>query len=161
MTAIARQFGGNNQTVQHGSFVLQRQFASTPAQVFAAWASIDAKRQWFVCSDWPPSQHELDFRIGGRETNRTGPVGGPLHLYEALYHDIVPDRRIILSYTMTIGDSRISVSLLTVDLQPVNGGCQLTLTEQMAVLDDRYPLAERQHGTDEGLNNLAAYLQRT
>ncbi|NQD36801.1 hypothetical protein HPT27_07160 [Permianibacter sp. IMCC34836] len=159
MTAVASPIASNSAPVQHGSFVLERHFAATPAQVFAAWATLEAKRQWFFCSDWPAAQHELDFRIGGRERNRTGPVGGPVHEYDALYHDIVPDQRIILSYSMAIGGSRISVSLLTVDLQAAGSGCQMTLTEQLAVLDDRYPIAERKHGTNEGLNNLAAYLQ--
>lgn len=150
------------QTVQHGAFTIERVFEATPAQVFAAWADPAIKHRWFVCNDesWGPTEHSLDFRIGGRELNSGGPRGGPVHLYDARYKDIVPDARIVLAYTMTLGEIRISASLLTVEFVPEGKSTRLILTEQIAVLDNRYPIEGREHGTLGLLDNLDAELKR-
>jgi uncharacterized protein YndB with AHSA1/START domain len=55
-------------------------------------------------------------RVGGREVNRGGPPGGPVYTYDARYGDIVPNERIVYSYTMDCGDARISVSVTTVEV---------------------------------------------
>lgn len=152
----------STQTVQHGSFTIERLFDATPAQVFAAWANPEIKQRWFVCNDdsWGPTEHQLDFRVGGRELNSGGPRNGPIHVYDARYEDIVPGTRIVLAYTMTLGETRISASLLTVELLPAGSGTRLVLTEQIAVLDSRYPVEGREHGTRELLDNLDAELRR-
>ena len=144
--------------VQHDSFVLERRYDAKPAQVFDCWANLDAKKRWFFCDDWGPAEHTLDFRVGGREYSCTGPQGGPKHIYEAVYQDIVPNLRFVLAYTMTIDDSRISSSLLTVECLPNGNGTLLRLTEQLAVFDARYTVADRKHGTALGLEHLAAVL---
>ena len=40
----------------------------------------------------------MDFRVGGKEVNRGGPKGGPVHTFNAIYQDIVPEQRIVYSY---------------------------------------------------------------
>src|SRR5207244_4206120 len=74
---------------------------------------------------WGPDEHELDFRVGGREISRGGPKGGPVHTFNALYQDIVPNERIILTYDMHLDDTRISVSLTSVELKPAGVGTRL------------------------------------
>src|SRR5471030_327879 len=96
-------------SVAHASFVIERTYDAPPALVFKAWADPKAKARWFVGPDaWEKSDHALDFRVGGRERVSGGPPGGPLHVYDALYQDIVPDQRIIISYDMHLDDRRIS-----------------------------------------------------
>src|SRR6266540_1971402 len=47
-----------------------------------------AKAHWFVGPDeWESSDHELDFRVGGREHVSGGPKDGPIYSYDALYQD--------------------------------------------------------------------------
>lgn len=142
----------------HDAFVIEREYAASPAQVFAAWADPAAKARWFANDAWGRPEHALDFRVGGRETNRTGPAGGPVHLYDACYQDIVPNRRIVLAYAMSIGGLRISASLLTVELRPADEGTRLRLTEQIATFDPRYGVRDRKAGTEALLQNLAASL---
>ncbi|MBC7956676.1 MAG: SRPBCC family protein [Cytophagales bacterium] len=147
-------------TVQHGSFVLQRDYQATPAQVFSAWASVEAKRNWFHGgTGWTQLAHSLDFRVGGLEISRGQTADGVRHDYDAHYQDIVPDARIILAFSMMVGPVRISSSLLTVTVQAEGQGTRLVLTEQIAVLDSRYPLAGREEGTRWLLENLAAYVE--
>ena len=147
--------------VKHGSFDISRFYDATPERVFAAWSSAEAKRRWFVCDDsWVLSEHVLDFRVGGRERLSVGPAGGPAHVFDALYQDIVPSRRIIYSYAMYVGDARISVSLTTIQLRPSAGGTAFLFTEQGAFLDGLASPEEREEGTRVGLDNLARALAR-
>jgi len=72
----------------------------------------------------------------------------------------VPDRRIIFSYSMTMGDTCISVSLATVQLEPAGSGTRLVFTEQGAYLDGYDDVAGREHGTRELLESLDKELKR-
>ena len=82
-----------------------------------------------------------------------------MHAFDGIYHDIVPDRRIVYSYSMRLGERRISVSLTTIDIEPAGSGTRLTFTEQSAFLDGYDDLAGREEGTGIGLDNLGAALQ--
>src|SRR5690348_6519591 len=96
-------------SVTHATFVLERIYPATAARVFAAWADPVAKARWFGGPDeWQSSPHELDFRVGGRERVSGGPPSGPVHTFDARYHDIVPNERIISSYDLYIDETRIS-----------------------------------------------------
>jgi uncharacterized protein YndB with AHSA1/START domain len=128
--------------------------------VFAAWSDPTAKARWFMGPDeWESTEFELDFRVGGRESNRGGPPGGPVHSYDARYHDIVPDRRIVYAYDMYLDDTRISVSVATVEVQPEGGGSRLIFTEQGAFLDGHDAPAQREQGMGGLLDALGASLQ--
>lgn len=162
MTPQLKPSAATDRTVQHDSFVIERCFDATPSQVFAAWADPATKHRWFVCNQGNEEarEHQLDFRVGGRELNR-GAMDGVVHFYDARYEDIVQDSRIIIAYTMTLGETKISASLMTVELLPEGSTTRLILTEQIAVLDSRYPVAGREEGTRELLDNLDAELRRT
>jgi uncharacterized protein YndB with AHSA1/START domain len=148
-------------SVTHATFVIERTYPASPARVFAAFASRAAKLRWFSGPpEWGASDHELDFRVGGRERVSGGPKGGPVHHFEALYQDIVPDQRIITSYEMRFDDKRISVSLATLELEPAGTGTRLTYTEQGAFLDGYDDAGAREHGTRGLLEQLATALAR-
>jgi uncharacterized protein YndB with AHSA1/START domain len=145
-------------SVTHATFVIERTYGVSPARVFAAWANPEFKRRWFGAPDESNVTHELDFRVGGRETNRgTGPDGG-VYTYEARYADIVPDQRIVYTYDMYLGDARISVSVSTVALEPQGSATRLVYTEQGAFLDGFDTPAAREHGTRELLDALGTLL---
>ena len=147
-------------SVTHATFVIERVYDATPARVFNAFASPAAKRRWFVGpDDWGAGEHELDFRVGGREISRGGPKGGPIHSFDARYQDIVPNERIIYSYDMHLDDRRISVSLATIELRAEGAGTRLVFTEQGAFLDGYDDASQREHGTRELLDALGASLR--
>ena len=148
-------------SVTHATFVLERTYAASPARVFKAWADPEIKARWFRGpEEWSRGKYELDFRIGGRERLAGGPQGGTVHLYKAMYQDIVPDERIIIAYDMHLDDRRISVSLLTVELKPDGKGTRLTFTEQGAFLDGWDETAGRERGSAGLLDKLGRELER-
>jgi uncharacterized protein YndB with AHSA1/START domain len=150
-----------DRSVTHATFVLERTYGAAPARVFAAWADPAAKARWFKSpEEWGPDEAELDFRVGGREVNRGGPMGGPVFTYDACYQDIVANERIIYTYTMHLDQTLVSISVATVEFRSQGAGTRLVLTEQGAYLDGHDSPAQRQHGASELLDALAAELGR-
>jgi uncharacterized protein YndB with AHSA1/START domain len=148
-------------SVTHTTFVVERTYDASPARVFAAWANPAAKARWFAGPDeWETAAFELDFRVGGREISRGGPKGGPVHTFEGRYYDIVPDERIVYTYDMHLDETRISVSLATVEFKPTGAGTRLIFTEQGAFLDGYDMPAQREQGTADLLDALGAELRR-
>lgn len=144
----------------HHTFVIERNYPVAPARVFKAFASKEAKTRWFVGPGWSSGPYDFDFRVGGREHVAGGPAGGPVHTFNCIYQDIVPDERIIYTYDMHLDDKRISVSLAAIELQPEGAGTRLTVTEHGIYLDGFDIPADRERGTRELLDNLAAELKR-
>jgi uncharacterized protein YndB with AHSA1/START domain len=148
-------------SVDHATFVIERTYPASPARVFKAWADPAAKARWFAGpGEWTEIDREVDFRAGGRERLSSGPHGGPLHIFDSLYHDIVPDQRIVYTYDMHLDDTRISVSLATVEFEPSGAGTRLTFTEQVVFIDGGEKVAGREQGTRGLLDKLGLELRR-
>jgi uncharacterized protein YndB with AHSA1/START domain len=145
----------SKRSTEHATFVIERTYPTSRDRVFAAWADKAAKASWFGTSG--SEEHELDFRVGGREHLRAEVEGG-VYTFDALYQDIVDDERIVYSYEMHHGDARMSVSVTTVELSDAEGGTQLRLTEQGVFLDGEDTPQAREHGTGELLDALGKAL---
>ncbi|MGG6310553.1 SRPBCC family protein [Paenibacillus macerans] len=138
--------------VKHATFVVERDYAATPAKVYHAWADQAAKAKWF-------SKPEIfEFRVGGREYSSGGPPEGPVFIYDACYQEIVPEQRIVYTYTLDAGDARLSVSITTVELIPAEDGTKLVFTEQGTFFDGHDTPEIREHGTNEMLDALGKTL---
>lgn len=61
----------------------------------------------------------------------------PAMRFESIYHDIVPNERIVHSSTLSAGDELATVSLTSVALHPSADGTKLLLTVQGTFLDGR------------------------
>jgi uncharacterized protein YndB with AHSA1/START domain len=146
----------SKRSATHSTFVIERTYDASPARVFAAWAQESAKSQWFGPPDGS-GEHELDFRVGGREHLAVN-VGGSVYLYDALYEDIVADERIVYTYNMHRDDTRMSVSVSTVELAAAGTGAHMRYTEQGVFLDGVDTPQEREHGTGEMLDKLGETL---
>jgi uncharacterized protein YndB with AHSA1/START domain len=93
-------------SVVHSTFTIERTFDRPPARVFAAWADPSLKSRWFGGgTDDAPIGLDMDFRVGGLETDRSAP--GADSGYEARYHEIVPDERIVFTYDLSLGGSLV------------------------------------------------------
>ena len=148
-------------SVTHATFTIERTYDVPPARVFKAHADPAAKRRWFVEGEgWEVEEYTLDFRVGGYERSRFRFRGGPLVRNDTIYQDIVPDQRIIVAYTMTVGETCISASLATMQLEPAGAGTRLIFTEQGAYLDGYDDTAGRERGSRELLDALGKELQR-
>jgi uncharacterized protein YndB with AHSA1/START domain len=153
----------SDRSVVHSTFVLERTYPAEPARVFAAWASREAKSQWFGSPGDNNGNYELDFRVGGRESWRGGqggPTGKSTFSFDAIYQDIVEDERIVYAYDMHMDDQRISVSLTTIELEAVEDGTRLTMTEQGAFLDGLDQPDRREGGSGTLLDQLGEVLAR-
>jgi uncharacterized protein YndB with AHSA1/START domain len=145
-------------SVVHSTFTLERTYARPPARVFAAWADPALKGRWFGGgTDDAPIDLDMDFRAGGRETDRSEPGA-----FEARYHDIVPDERIVFTYDLSLDGSLVSISLATVEFRPANdgSGTELTYTEHGAFLDGHDDPELRKNGTGGMLDELGRWLER-
>jgi uncharacterized protein YndB with AHSA1/START domain len=145
-------------SITHANFTIERTYPVAPERVYSAFADPAKKAKWFGGPPEWTSEQSMDFREGGRETSVGGPVGGPVHSFEATYVDIVPNERIVYTYELNLDDARLSVSLTTIEIATDGAGTRLTLTELGAFFDDLEDPAEREHGTGLLLDGLGAYL---
>jgi uncharacterized protein YndB with AHSA1/START domain len=143
-------------SVTHATFVIERTYDTSPARVFTAWTQPAAKARWFARD----AEFELDFRLGGQELNRGRAPDGQVYSYEARFQDIVPGERIVYTYEMHSDETRISVSLATVEFKQDGAGTRLIYTEQGAFLDGHDTPAQREQGTGSLLDALGEELLR-
>jgi uncharacterized protein YndB with AHSA1/START domain len=148
----------SDRSVLHATFSLERRYQVSPRRVFAAWADPEAKARWFA---GPGAEHELDFRVGGREACRGSHEGGPPLTFESLYRDIVPGERIVYTSALSADGVLATVSLTTVEFESAEDGTRLVLTEQGTFLDGREDPAWREQGTVQWLDALGAELGRS
>lgn len=146
---------------QHATFVIERTYPASPDRVYRAFAEPAAKARWFVGppGQWRELERRHDFRVGGREKVSGRFDDGHVSCFDAVYHDLVPGRRLIYSYGMKLDDRPISVSLSTVELEEsAAGGARLRYTEQIVFLDGYVDDGQRKFGTEGLFDRLGAAL---
>src|SRR5439155_23121877 len=146
----------SKRSTNHATFVIERTYDATRERVFSAWADQASKSRWFG----PAEEHELDYRVGGREHLLARIDDGTAYSFDAIYQDIVEGERIIYSYDMHRDDVRISVSVTTVEVLPAGEVTLLRFTEQGAFLDGEDKQALREEGTGKLLDALGETLAR-
>jgi uncharacterized protein YndB with AHSA1/START domain len=151
-------------SIKHGSFVIERYFNYDSAALYRAWTDPSAKARWFngPADKWTEVLREMDVRVGGRERAIGKFADGSESRFEALYFDVVPERRLVYTYDMYWQGKKISVSLASVEfvLQGKDGsrGTKLVVTEQHAFLDGYEDAGNRERGTLGLLDNLEVAL---
>lgn len=143
----------------HSSFVVERRFSAPRERVFAAWSDPAKKRRWSSCHEDSGSvDYRLDFRVDGTEESHVVFRDGTTQTVKARFYDIVPPERIVYAYDLLLDETRVSVSLVTVEFVPDAGKTTMLFTEQVVVLDGRADLRERREGTELGLARIDAEL---
>jgi uncharacterized protein YndB with AHSA1/START domain len=143
----------------HDQFTIERRYRQSPERVFAAWAVPEKKRRWFAEGEgFTLDSYELDFRVHGMERCRFRAGDGPPMTNDTFFHAIEEGRRIVASYSMTLGGAVFSVSLATVELAGAEGGTLLRYTEQAAFFGRIDGIDSRRAGCTEMLEKLAAAL---
>ena len=147
-------------TTVHSTFTLERVFNAPADRAYHALADKEAKEQWFGGpSDWTHAKHEMDFRVGGRELNEGAPPGGEVHQFDARYHEIVPDERIVYAYDLYVGETQLSTSLATLELTAEGERTRLTMTEQGVYYDGHEDPKLREEGTRLLLEAMASAVE--
>lgn len=159
--ARMQQTAPTQRSVVHGAFHLKRTYDAPVERVYHALSDETAKLKWFGGEEgkWQAIERYMDFRVGGRERAKGRWEGGLVSTFDAIYHDIIPNERIVYSYEMCLDDRKISVSLATMQLKS-EGPSRTTLmvSEQGAFLDGYSDDGSREHGTGFLLDRLGASL---
>jgi uncharacterized protein YndB with AHSA1/START domain len=144
------------ESVKHADFRLERTYDTPLATTFAAWSTPSAKARWFA---GPDAAHELDFRPGGRERVANRLDDGRAVVFESTYHDILDQRRIVYSSTLSTEGRLATVSITTVEFEADGDRTHLTLTEQDTYLDEQELPDWRRTGTATWLDALGVDLE--
>jgi uncharacterized protein YndB with AHSA1/START domain len=151
-------------TVVHDTFVIERTYPAPAERVFAALSDPAKKRRWYAASEsHDVDSFEMDFREGGVERNRyrmneQTPFPGAILANEGTYQDIVPGRRVVLATSMSLGERRISSSLITFELIAADGPTTLILTHQAAFFEGADGPERRKGGWEVLLDRLGQSL---
>ena len=142
--------------VVHSTYVLERNYAVPPEKVYAALSDPAKKRRWFGEGEGSTTESfEMDFRVGGTErTVRHHKSGTMTFINDTVYRDIVPGKRVVIAYNMTVNGKCISSSLITYELLPKGTGTDLIFTEQAAFYEGADGPQMRQDGWRKLLESL-------
>jgi uncharacterized protein YndB with AHSA1/START domain len=145
--------------VVHATFCIERTYPAAPAQVFKALTDPAAKAKWFAGgSGYTLLAREMDVRPGGREHVKGRLETGVVATFDAVYHDVVADERLVYSYEMHLDDRKISVSLATLEIKRAGTHTRLVMTEQGAFLDGYDDAGSREQGSNFLLDALGKSL---
>ena len=109
------------------TFATQRFFAATPEAVFAAIADPECLARWWGPEGFVNAFELFEFWPGGRWVFAMVGPDGMRYPNECVFRQIEPGRRVVIAHTV---QPLFELSLV---LEPVNGGTQLTWTQ---VLED-------------------------
>ena len=148
-------------SVVHAIFHVERTYDAPIARVWQALTDETAKSKWFSGppGTWEQLERRMDVRVGGSERLRGRWESGMVSAFDATYHDVIPNERLVYSYVMHLDQKKISVSLATMELRPEGGKTTLKLTEQGAFLDGYDDAGSREQGTGFLLDALGASLK--
>jgi len=148
-------------SVVHATFQLERGYNAPIERVWKALTDESAKKKWFggTPGRWESMERHMDVRAGGRERLKGRWEGGVVSTFDAIYHDVIPNERLVYSYEMHLDDKKISVSLATLQLKGKDGKTTLMVTEQGAFLDGYDDAGSRELGTAHLLDMLGASLK--
>jgi uncharacterized protein YndB with AHSA1/START domain len=139
----------------HATIAMERAYNASPARVFGAWESVDARERWSAPEGVIVKYEAADFREGGRDVSRCIETGNEDYVASVVYLDIRRDRRIVFAEDVKHGDRRVSAALICVELTPASSGTRLLLTMQIASFDGSEMEKGYQSGWNAALDNLA------
>jgi uncharacterized protein YndB with AHSA1/START domain len=143
-------------SVVHETLTLENTYKASPARVFAAWESVEARLRW---SKPHPSTGLVydahDFRVGGKDIARCGPADDMRFRAEVHYLDIVPAKRLIFSERISENDKPMATSLITVEFREKGKDTHQVVTMQIVALDGSDMVEGYKEGWEPTLDNLA------
>ena len=150
----------NTVSTRHDTVVVKRSYPASPARIFAAWSDPTALVRWYVPGDdsWSSQIVAHDFRVGGVKQIMFGERGEAPYFEDCRYEDIVADRRLCFSMTVSRSDERITTSMVTVELLSAGDSTEVVVTDQLVILDGTDTASAREFGWGETLDKLPLVL---
>jgi uncharacterized protein YndB with AHSA1/START domain len=148
-------------SVAHATFHLERAYNAPVARVWAAITEEEVKSKWFgrASAHWELLERHMDVRVGGRERLKGRWKGGVVSTFDATYYDAIPNERLVYAYEMHLDETKISVSLATMQLKAERARTTLMVTEQGAFFEGYDDAGSREHDTGQLLDALGASLK--
>lgn len=145
------------QSAQHSTIILARTYNAPIARVFAAVSDPGERARVFAGNGIMTIEFaQSDLRIGGRDSFLFGHETHRRFRGETIYHDIVPERRIVCTDIVYADDNRLWIGVATLEFIPVGHRTQLKVSVHMVWLDD----AENHEGSDGRYAALLEALER-
>ena len=119
------------ETLHHATITLERVYSAPVERVFSEFADPEGRAKWSVSANDELVYDETDFRVGGRDIFRCGPVNDLRFRGITTYQAIVPNRCVISTEILNQGETRLAVALNTLEFVPAAEGAVLKVTVQM------------------------------
>ena len=134
---------------RHAGIRVTYRYAALPARVFGAWLDPEVAGRWlFATASRPLAQVEIDARIAGT-FHLVDRRDGESFEYAGEYLEIVPDRRLV--FTLFLETPPPTLTCVTVEIVPLQHGCELTLTHDNVPPDHASHIEGRWTGILYGL----------
>ncbi len=147
--------------VTHATLVFEREVSATVETVFAAFANARIRSEWGAPSDTATIIYDQeDFRDGGEDRFRCGSKSNPNIHGTTRYLEIIPNRRIVSSETISMDGKRLCVSLVTLEFAQSGSRTKLTSTSQVASFIGQDMISGTETGNNRSLDSLVDYLAR-
>jgi uncharacterized protein YndB with AHSA1/START domain len=136
---------------------LVRRIAARPEIVFEALTTAEGIAHWWGPDAGPVLIAETDVRVGGRFRVRFRMLDGSEHESSGEYLEVRSPQRLVMSWRWLCGEEDPNESRLEIDLRPIAGGTELTLTHSALFSEE----ARRSHeqGWSGALDKLVRHFQ--
>ena len=140
-----------------GQFTLRRQFSLSPDQLWTYLTDPEARAAWGAPSDDHVLHLETaDLREDGQERHRCGPKDNPEYIVDTRWYKIAGPTCAAFTEMLTFGGERVSVSLVTYDLNPTADGTSLDIGVTVTSFEGPEMIAEHEAGWTSALDRLIA-----
>jgi uncharacterized protein YndB with AHSA1/START domain len=134
------------------SLTIVRRIRAAPARVWAAITQPDLMMRWWSPDAGPTISVVADVRPGGRFSVVFRLLNGDEHNPTGIYQEVVPEQKLVFTWDLP----GASESVVTVRLEPFDGGTVLTLTHEH--LPDEAARTSHEQGWNGLLDKLPVFL---
>ncbi len=155
------EYSQQTERVTHATLVFEREIATTVETVFAAFENAKFRAKWSAPSDTATIIYDKeDFQEGGEDHYRCGSKSNPNIHGTTRYLEIIPNRRIVSSETISMDGKRLCASLITLEFAQSGKKTKLRSTSQVASFIGQDMIKGTEAGNNGSLDNLVNYFSK-
>ena len=147
-----------NEMLHHATITIERTYSAPVERVFSEFADPQVRAKWSAPSNDALVYDESDFREGGRDVFRCGPPNNLKFRGVTIYHEIIPNRRVIWTETLSEGATRLAVALNSLEFEQSAEGANLKFTVQIISFVGRGMVEGYESGNRGALDGLSLHL---
>jgi len=147
-------------STDHGTVVVERAINAPLSRVYGAFADANQRASWSAPSETAVFIYdETNFSVGGRDVARCGGKDDPRYRVESRYLDIVAQRRVVWTETISEADKLLAINITTLELAPDGDRTRLKVTIQVTSFVGAGMIKSTEVGHRGSLENMARYLE--